>query len=246
MSRQKGSYVYREGAEAFQNTVEALAKTGYYRRTDMIPDIAVEELAGAFNQQNDKRYIRARPVKHAAKGASDVVYFENAQGLSTLIYFVRDGRWAVKFNKFNANWTDYIRSIARMFQTTLSTLKSAGLPFEAPPPDLNGIVIEATVGPGDQVFVRYQGEGDWQNYEPLDVTALPEEPDDEPQEESEEGPEPTYTGRASDMIAQSVNGASEMQRQHDEMIAAGAVWDGMDGYDFTQKPNGDNSLPDVL
>lgn len=116
------------------------------------------EIAAAFMQQNDKRSWKARAVNRTrASGQTDVVHFESAQGMVSLLYHVETGQFAVKFNKFHGAWGDYIKAIARSLFVVLNTLKSAGLPFDAPP-TLAGMVIEAVTTDDTTTFVRWPGQ----------------------------------------------------------------------------------------
>jgi hypothetical protein len=118
------------------------------------------EIAAAFMQQNDKRTWKARNVNRARNtGAGDVVHFESSGGMVSLMYYVESGRFAVKFNKFHGAWGDYIKAIARSLFVVLNTLKSAGLPFDAPP-TLAGMVIEATTTDDNTTYVRWPGTGE--------------------------------------------------------------------------------------
>lgn len=110
------------------------------------------EIAIAFNQNNDKKVWKAR-----AMGA--VVHFTTVQGMVSLQYNTEDGRFAVKFNKLVAAWGDYVKAIARSLHVVLNTLKSAGLPFDAPP-TLAGMVIEAVTTEDNTVFVRWPDRRD--------------------------------------------------------------------------------------
>lgn len=110
------------------------------------------DIATAFMQQNDKRHWKARAI---SKGR-DTVYFESAQGMVSLVYDVQDGTFAVKFTKFVGAWGDYIKAIARSLFVVLNTLKSAGLPFDAPA-TLAGMVIECTTTDDNATFVRWPG-----------------------------------------------------------------------------------------
>lgn len=115
------------------------------------------EIAAAFMQQNDKRTWKARCVNRARNGpAGDVVHFEATGGMVSLMYYVDDACFAVKFNKFHGAWGDYIKAIARSLFTVLNTLKSAGLAFDAPP-TLAGMVIEAETTEANLTFVRWPG-----------------------------------------------------------------------------------------
>lgn len=124
------------------------------------------EIAAAFMQQNDKRTWKARSVNRARNSATgDVVHFESQGGMVSLMYYVETGRFAVKFNKFHGAWGDYIKAIARSLFVVLNTLKSAGLPFDAPP-TLAGMVIEATTTDDNLTHVRWPGSTDAPPVEP--------------------------------------------------------------------------------
>jgi hypothetical protein len=90
------------------------------------------------------------------QGKGDTVYFESQGGMVALVYTPDDGRFAVKFTKFQGAWGDYIKAIARSLFTVLNTLKSAGLPFDAPP-TLAGMAIEATTTDDNLTYVRWPG-----------------------------------------------------------------------------------------
>lgn len=176
------------------------------------------EIANAFNQQNDKKIWKARCLNRLRKdGLSDVVHFESKGGMVALEYQVEPARFAVKFNKFQGAWGDYIKAISRSLYTVLNTLKSAGMPFEAPQ-SLAGMVIEATSTDDNTVYVA------WKPDHARAATM----------------PELRYSGTLQQMQTQMRNAAPEAQAMHDSAIAAGAQWDGMDGYDFTQPLNPDN------
>jgi hypothetical protein len=66
---------------------------------------------------------------------------------------MEDGLWRVKFNKFQTAWGDYIKAIARSFYVVLNTLKSAGLPFDAPN-SVKDVEIVATASEDNTVYVR--------------------------------------------------------------------------------------------
>lgn len=119
------------------------------------------EIAAAFMQQNEKRTWKARCVNRARQNGpqGDVVHFEAQGGMVALMYYPDDGRFAVKFNKFQGAWGDYIKAIARSLFTVLNTLKSAGLPFDAPA-SLAGMVIEATTTDDNLTYVRWPGADD--------------------------------------------------------------------------------------
>jgi hypothetical protein len=116
------------------------------------------EVAAAFMQQNDKKTWKARAVnRQRANGQTDVVHFESTNGMISLMYYVEAKQFAVKFNKFHGAWGDYIKAIARSLFVVLNTLKSAGLPFDAPP-TLAGMVIEAVTTDDTTTLVRWPGQ----------------------------------------------------------------------------------------
>jgi hypothetical protein len=118
-------------------------------------DITGAEIAAAFMQQNDKKTWKARAINRTRNnGATDVVHFESSGGMVSLMYYVETARFAVKFNKFHGAWGDYIKAIARSLFVVLNTLKSAGLPFDAPP-TLAGMVIEAATTDDTTTYVRW-------------------------------------------------------------------------------------------
>jgi hypothetical protein len=112
------------------------------------------EISAAFMQQNDKKSWKATNL---ARQTGDLVHFTSTNGMVTLVYHCNDNRFAVKFNKYVASWGDYTKAIARAMFVVLNTLKSAGLPFDAPA-NLAGMMIECTTTETTEVFVRYQGE----------------------------------------------------------------------------------------
>lgn len=115
------------------------------------------EIAAAFMQQNDKRTWKARSVNRTRNnGAGDVVHFESSGGMVSLMYYVESERFAVKFNKFHGAWGDYIKAIARSLFVVLNTLKSAGLPFDAPA-TLAGMDIHCTTTDDNLTFVKWPG-----------------------------------------------------------------------------------------
>jgi hypothetical protein len=117
------------------------------------------EIAAAFMQQNEKRTWRARCVNRTRVNGppGDVVHFEAQGGMVALMYYPDTGQFAVKFNKFQGAWGDYIKAIARSLYTVLNTLKSAGMPFDAPT-NLAGMVIEATTTEDNLTYVRWPGQ----------------------------------------------------------------------------------------
>lgn len=123
------------------------------------------EIATAFMQQNDKRHWKARAI---SKGR-DTVYFEASQGMVALVYDVEAERFAVKFTKFVGAWGDYVKAIARSLFVVLNTLKSAGLPFDAPA-TLGGMLIECTTTEDTTTYVRWPGSA-----APLSADQWPDE-----------------------------------------------------------------------
>lgn len=110
-------------------------------------------IALAFNQQNARKAWTARAN---SRDEAERVHFASTTGLVKLVYDVRERIWLVEFTKVSAAWGDYIRAIARSFHIVLSTLKSAGLPFEAPTSD-DGIVIRTLcVSHAGRVQVAYE------------------------------------------------------------------------------------------
>lgn len=108
--------------------------------------ISANEIAQAFNQQNARKSWSARPN-------NTLVHFNPSNGLTSLIYDASTARWQVKYSKYQAAWGDYVKSAARMFHAVLTTLKSAGLPFDAPE-DIEGIEI-VTLVDGENIYIRY-------------------------------------------------------------------------------------------
>lgn len=169
--------------------------------------LTAHEIALAFGQQNTRKAWTARPNTIGG----ETVHFTSTTGIVALVYQVEHGRWVVKFNKFQATWGDYVKAVARSLYVVLSTLKSAGLPFEAPEgPD--GIEIVTTATSDATTYVRWPG------------ATPPAQPI---------MPELRFTAPAAQMLAQLQNGAAGMQATHDALIKAGAVWDGTDGYGMT-------------
>lgn len=112
-----------------------------------------DEIATAFMAHNDKVAWQARCIPQPQ---GDVVYFTSTQGMIQLEYDVPAERWSVKFNRVQAKWGDYTGSIARSFINILTTLKAAGLPFDAPV-SVVGTIIETELGPDGKVFVKWRG-----------------------------------------------------------------------------------------
>lgn len=125
------------------------------------------DIAHAFNQQNDKRNWKARAIGTNRKDSPvQLVNFSSTGGMVALEYDCETGKFAVKFNRFTGAWGDYIKAIARSLHVVLNTLKSAGLPFDAPP-TLASIVVEAVTTDDNTVHVR------WQNPDKVDLLASP-------------------------------------------------------------------------
>lgn len=113
------------------------------------------EIATAFNTVNDKKHWKARATtRNKAGDSTEQVLFDSAVNLVSLIYYPDREVWAVKFNKFHAQWGDYIKSIARSFHVILNTLKSGGLAFEAPPSTV-GVRIAVSVDEGEEIQVAW-------------------------------------------------------------------------------------------
>ena len=111
------------------------------------------EIANAFNQQNDKKSWKAKATTRQVEGAAEYVHFTH-NGMVTLLLNCNDGRFQIKFNKYQGAWGDYIGAIARGLFVVCTTLKSAGLPFNAPAtPD--GAIIEAVNSGVGTVHVRF-------------------------------------------------------------------------------------------
>lgn len=114
------------------------------------------EIAVAFNSVNERKQWEAKPNSRPESGL-DVVNFKHKTGLINLTYNASDMRFSVKFNKVQAQWGDYILSIVRGLHHILTTLKKAGLPFEAPATP-NGMQITATYGGDGNVYVSAIGD----------------------------------------------------------------------------------------
>lgn len=129
------------------------------------------DVALAFNTANSRKTWGARPY---ASDGQELVHFTAPTNLVTLILECDTGKFAVRFTRTQAAWGDYVTAIARSLHVVLSTLKAAGLPFEAPE-DIEGIEIVATVG-GKATYVR------WPQQTPLTVASatMPELRGDEP------------------------------------------------------------------
>lgn len=115
--------------------------------------ITAAEIALAFNSTNKRGNWQARPNSRPESGL-DVVHFNYTSGLIGIIYNTVDGRFQVKFNKYQSAWGDYIKGIARALYVILTTLKEAGLGFDAPDSP-EGIEIVATASADNTVFVRW-------------------------------------------------------------------------------------------
>lgn len=117
--------------------------------------LTAAEIVLAFNQQNEKKQWTARANSRPQSGM-DLVHFVSPSGLVSLTYNAMDGRFMVKFHKVQATWGDYVRSIAKALYYVLTTLKSAGLPFDAPPSPA-GAQIMATATDDSTVYVEWPG-----------------------------------------------------------------------------------------
>lgn len=112
------------------------------------------EISLGFNSVNERKSWSARPNSRSASG-EETVHFTAPSNLVALVYECSTGRFAVRFNKFQATWGDYCRSIARSLHVVLSTLEQAGLPFRAPETD-EGIEIICTVTDTAVTYVRWE------------------------------------------------------------------------------------------
>lgn len=109
-------------------------------------------IALAFNTQNTRKVWSARSN---SRDNIERVHFTTETGMVKLVYDCRTGTFNVQFNKVQAAWGDYVRAIARAFHVVCSTLKSAGLPFDAPDDD-EGVVIRTVTGIGGAITVAYE------------------------------------------------------------------------------------------
>ena len=121
------------------------------------------DVALAFNGVNDRKTWSARPF---SKDGTETVHFTGGRNnIITLVLECDTGRFQVRFNRMHAAWGDYVTAIARAMCVVLSTLKAAGLPFEAPLGS-DGIEIVATSGTG-ATYARWPGQTP-----PCPVTAI--------------------------------------------------------------------------
>ena len=111
--------------------------------------IDAQTIANAFNQQNDLKSWKVTCT-------GELVHFSTINGIVAVIYEADTGRFAIKFNKFQAAFGDYMKAIARSMFVILNTLKSAGLPFEAPP-SLDDIEVACSIKNGT-IYARWAGE----------------------------------------------------------------------------------------
>ncbi len=114
-------------------------------------ELTADVIAIAFNQENERKTWQARPNN---RDSAETVHFSAQTGMIALIYNVRNRTWHVRFNKFQTSWGDYIRSISRALYIVLTTLKQAGLPFDAPDAP-EGIEIVCQASPDADTLVRY-------------------------------------------------------------------------------------------
>jgi hypothetical protein len=114
------------------------------------------DVATAFNTASIRKTWTARHNSRSDSGR-ETVHFTTPQNLVTIVYVCETNKFAVRFNKFHAAWGDYMYSIANALYVVLTTLKAAGLPFEAPD-DVDGIEIIATVARGQMTdtYVRWE------------------------------------------------------------------------------------------
>jgi len=121
----------------------------------MNPPLIAANVAMAFNTASLRKTWTARHNSRSDTGR-ETVHFTTPVGLVAIVYYCDTDQFAVRFNKFHATWGDYIYGIANALYVVLSTLKAAGLPFEAPD-DVDGIEIIATASKGvaTDTFVRW-------------------------------------------------------------------------------------------
>lgn len=117
--------------------------------------VSASEIAMAFSTQSDKKGWNARTNSKPEKGM-DLVHFTSPSGLVSLVYNAIDGTFQVRFHKMHATWGDYIKAIAKALYYVLTVLKSAGLPFDAPP-SAAGIRVIATASVDNTVYVEWPG-----------------------------------------------------------------------------------------
>lgn len=110
------------------------------------------EVATAFNTVNERKSWTARP--YASDGV-ETVHFTAPSNLVTIVMECDGPRFYVRFNKVQAAWGDYVRAIARSLHVVLSTLKEAGLPFDAPDDDECEITASATASA--KTYVAWPG-----------------------------------------------------------------------------------------
>ena len=115
--------------------------------------MTADAIALAFNQQNSRKTWKARSDN---RPGSETVLFKGTHGMVEITYHVAAAEFSVSFNKVHAAWGDYVRAVARGLYVVLTTLKSAGLPFDAPlSPE--GATIRCTVGETRATFVGFTG-----------------------------------------------------------------------------------------
>ena len=112
------------------------------------------EIALAFNGANTRKTWTARANSRPETGR-DMVHFATTTGIVGLAYNVSDGRFQVTFNKFHSAWGDYVKAVARALHVVLSTLKAAGLPFDAPP-SAAGVELIVTASDDATTYVRWE------------------------------------------------------------------------------------------
>lgn len=117
-------------------------------------NLIAADVALAFNGATERKTWAAR---HYTKDGNETVLFTGGrQNLITLALDCDTRRFHVRFNRTHAAWGDYVTAIAKALYVVLTTLKAAGLPFEAPP-DANGIEIVVTRC-DEAVYVRWPGQ----------------------------------------------------------------------------------------
>lgn len=109
-------------------------------------------IADVFNQQSPKNNWIAKTATRVTANNAEFVHFES-NGIVTLTLNCNTGKWTINFNKFVAAWGEYVGAIARSFHTVLNTLRSGGIPIDAPATP-EGTRITVTFGDSD-IFVEW-------------------------------------------------------------------------------------------
>lgn len=118
----------------------------------MQDNMTAAAIALAFNTQNMRKVWSARAN---SRDNMERVHFTTETGMVKLTYDVRENTFRVDFMKVHAAWGDYVRAAARALHVVLTTLKSAGLPFDAPDDD-EGVTIRTTTGAEGAITVAYE------------------------------------------------------------------------------------------